>query len=222
MIDPHKSVIILSHPRSGSTWFQWNLQHKNLWELFNWGISFEYTDTNIKFLNNKNHYVKPDIIYERIDAFTRYEKLSGPVSAKYHTLDYDAELIKFFIEKKLQVVSITRNNLSDVIWSYCIAVETNEWLGKIKTQTLIITRKKFDSVINMLQNCRKNLNTIKQQVNTIDIVYEDLLKIRKSTWWGDHNIIPIQDGKNTINIINRDEVAGWITELDLNNFYSEC
>ena len=44
MIDSNKSVIIFSHPRSGSTWFQDGFSQYNLSELFN--IYLKYTINN--------------------------------------------------------------------------------------------------------------------------------------------------------------------------------
>ena len=86
MIDSNKSVIIFSHPRSGSTWFQDGFSQYNLSELFNIylkytinnGIHFSYspaycgnTDKNIELHNRFEIYNgHPGLI-------TQYPELKG-------------------------------------------------------------------------------------------------------------------------------------------------
>jgi hypothetical protein len=191
-----------------------------LWELFNWGTKLVYKDFVPVLVELSVANRKPEIIYERINAFKMNAEKFGAVSAKYHTFHYDPELIELFQNPEIQVVSITRKNIPDTIWSYCIAVQTKEWFGKIKTETLYIKRSTFDSVLESLRNARRNLLEIKKFVHTIDIAYEDALYFEKSRWWKKNSArVRVQNAKTHINITNHDEVQSWIDCLDIENFY---
>lgn len=216
MIDTSRSVILLAHPRSGSTWFQFNLPQKNFWELFNWGIKWELKNNQFVVVNKVNQFVMPDIVFERIEDFKKYEKKFGPISAKLHTLQFDKHLLDFFQSTSAQFVSITRKDYESVIWSYCIALITQEWIETVNTKEIYVDRNTFNIVIDCLRLGETNLNEIKKHVNVIDIIYEDALQFPKSEWWkNDHRTIKKQDAKNKIVITNREEVQGWIRDLVL-------
>lgn len=215
MIDTQKSIILLTHPRSGSNWFQTNLPHKNLYEFFHWRILWEYTPTGVINPQLNSETKRPDIYFERIEKFLEYHKTIGPVSAKLFTMQYKVELNDFFINnsQEIQFISLIRKNLYNVLWSYCINIVTKKWKGIPEPSSIFISQKHFNTVISELELGFTYLNQIKKIVPVTEITYEDALNFEKSTWWKKDNVTyTIQNLKKHYEVVNRDEVETWIND----------
>ena len=63
ILDPTKSVIILSHPRSGSTWIQDSLPQFNLSELFTMYCGIKSVDINTGIRYNYSNVANTDLAY---------------------------------------------------------------------------------------------------------------------------------------------------------------
>ena len=220
MIDKEKSVVILTHPRSGSTWFQNNLVQKNLHEFFNWKIFWVYGKDEVNYPMYDVDLPRPSLYFQRIKKFKDYQNVHGQVSAKLFTGQYVPELLDFFTSNtdNIQFIHLSRKNLHNVIWSYCISATTNIWKIIPPHHCITIPRKTFDTVIFFMELCFKNLNLIKTHIPVIEMIYEDALSFKKSDWWRyDNTTYIIQNLKNHLTIENKEEVNNWILEYNMSN-----
>ena len=224
MIDKNKDTIILTHPRSGSNWFQLNLHHFNLSELFNLGIYWNFKDSGPSIMSENQVYISniEDEINLRLEKFNFYRCKFSPVSVKIHLNQWHAMLEKLVINPDFQIIDLRRKNIIAVIWSYLIAMSTHEWIGHIKIKEITINKKTFDTVIDALRTAKHhNEHFHKVLPNIITIYYEDILNLSSCDYWIGRNVIPIQAAKNRTNIINRQEVESWISELNLHDIFPE-
>lgn len=224
MIDKNKDTIILTHPRSGSNWFQLNLHQFNLSELFNLGIHWQYTDKGpVIIAENQGSKINTDNeIIVRLEKFYFYQSKFNPVSVKIHLTQWYQPLEQLLTNSNFQIIDLRRKNIIAVIWSYLIAMSTHEWIGHVKIKELTISRSIFDIVISALRRAKHhNEHFHKVLPNIITIYYEDILNLTSCDYWLGRNVIPIQAAKNRTNIINRQEVESWISELNLHDIFPE-
>ncbi len=218
MIDPTKSVVIFSHPRSGSTFFQKSLPHYYLGEMFLKKIQINGFDDR-GMLNN---YVKGEPTFDSYEnelerRFKLYSHYTGikPVSIKVHLIMKNDQIINFLKKQEdTQFVLVKRENKLDTFWSNLISWHTLDWHGPVKQTNLTINRVIFNMVIDMMRSYRTECDNIKSMFDVKEFVFENFIKYPKSDWF---NPAPtfIQNAKEATTITNIDEVNQWIEEAKI-------
>jgi hypothetical protein len=208
-LDPNKSVIIFSHPRSGSTCIQDSLPQFNLVELFTMYCHIKSVDINkgIKYSYLSEPANDLDYRFELFDTFQRHH---GAISVKVHLHLLTNQVCEFFRSKDLQYVLLKRRNNINTFWSLLIALNTLELHNTINTKSIIVSRQSFDDAIDIMSTCKNKIKDVKQQFNPTNIVYEDLMKEPASPTWNPSSKYIVQNAKNKIKIENIDEINQWI------------
>ena len=233
MINPSKSLVIFSHPRSGSTWFQNGLSHFNAFELLNLDISWKSTMHRPEFKNSIAQYYaiddyKPDIyqsadmkteLDNRFRIYNELENQHSPMSVKIHTCQVNDDIIKFLSSKTVEYVLIERKDKIATFWSYIIAQTTLKFhFFQPKEQEITVTKEVFKSVSDKMLNFQNEVTELKKIFPIQHIYYEDINNLEVSDWWvRPNNRIKIQNAAIMTTITNRDEVMNWIGEIDLFN-----
>jgi len=232
MIDNNKSLIIFSHPRSGSTWFQCSLKHFNTMELFNLSLLFKPIPERSQFKNSigqyytldypKHRYYEAGIDHEFADRFKMYndlERKHGPVSVRIHTFDAKDKVIDFLHTKNVNYVLIERKDKISTFWSMLVAWTTLKFhFFNPELQQITVTKEGFDMVAEILINFQSQADKLKQIFPIQHIYYEDVLNYELSDWWvRPKNGIKIQNAAKLTTILNLEEVMSWIEEIDLLN-----
>lgn len=216
MIDPTKSIVIFSHPRSGSTWFQHSLKQYSLSELFNLNVEvIDYDEHGIKFKFDINGYDIGDRdaeLEKRFVIYNYFEMIKKTVSVKIHSGLLNKKMIDFLKKKDVQVVTLERNNKSDVFWSLIIAWNLNIWHGQINQKSVKVTRKSFDRINEIMNNFPKSVNVIDEHFSSQKIYYEDLLILPDNDWFNRSKKYSIMNAKSSITIENLQEVNQWLVE----------
>jgi hypothetical protein len=211
-LDTNKSVIILSHPRSGSTWIQDSLPHFNLIELFTMycGIKQVDMDTGIKY--NYSNTANNDLEY-RFELFDKFAERHKAVSVKTHLHLLTEPLCKFFEQRDLQYVLLERKNKRDTFWSLLIALNTLEFHNTINKKNIVIPVHSINDALQIIKEYYNKRDIIRARFNPIEIYYEDMLTLPESDCWKPSNKYVIQNAKEVIVIENINEVKEYLNKI---------
>ena len=219
MIDPKKSVVIFSHPRSGSTWFQKSLPQFNLSELFLLRLQFNgETDRGIRANYLKQRPVYNDVNAEmqyRFKLYTEYAS-TRPVSVKTHTFLSDDIILDFLKKQDAQFVLLNRRNKLDTFWSALISWHTLNWHQEASTTPFTANKLYFDSVVDWLKKSKDECVMIRNTFDVQEHYYEDFIHYPKSDWFNPAPVL-VQNAKAVTPIVNREEVEKWLEEVDFSS-----
>ena len=214
MIDTTKSLVIFSHPRSGSTWFQNSLKQYSLNELFNLNLTVVSCDKNIAFNFDKHGYDLNTAeleLQKRFDIFNHFESIKGTVSVKIHTSILNQQMIDFLKTKDVQYIILDRLSKSDTFWSFLIAWNLHNWHDEITEKSITVTRQSFDRVISVMSNLDMSLQFVKDNFIADTIHYEDLINMPNNNWFKSTERYKVINGKSKVTILNLDEVNAWLS-----------
>ena len=228
MIDPNKSLIIFSHPRSGSHWVQECIctakQHTffNLREFFNLVATYEI-DYTLKVargnLRTSNVTSYLDERNQRIQLYKQIQSTYGTVCAKIHVENaIIPEILNFLLKEKsnTQYILLERKNKMDVFWSHLIAYTTNQWHIKtnspnieVEPQSIEVKKDAVEKVISSLLTFDKNSSILQNNFDITHVYYEDLLTQQNSEWWNTNSEFNLQNSKDRVVITNYSQVLEW-------------
>lgn len=212
ILNPNKSVIILSHPRSGSTWIQDSLPQFNLSELFTMycGIKSVDMDTGIRY--NYSTVANTDIDY-RFELFDTFNDKHKAISVKTHLHLLTDSICEFFAERDLQYILLERKNKRDTFWSLLIALNTLELHNTVHKKNISVSLSSIDNAIHIMKKCDNKITTVSKRFNPIKIYYEDMIVLPKSEWWNPSTRYIVQDAKNVVTIENLTEVTDYLHNI---------
>jgi len=215
MIDPNRSIVIFSHPRSGSTWFQNSLIQYNLNELFllHAEISgFNSDRISLTYKENISYEDPAKELQRRFDIYNEYASKQS-VSVKIHTASLNKKIVNFIEQQDTQFVLLERKNKIDTLMSALIAWHTLNWHKKAVPTNLTIKKEIFDSIINWMKSYKNECMIVKSIFDVKELYYEDFINYPKSEWFNPAEII-IQNAKSVTTIDNIDEVNQWISLIE--------
>jgi hypothetical protein len=213
MIDPNKSLVIFSHPRSGSTWFQNSLKQYSLGELFNLNIKVLSYDEDIHFSFKKHGYdlnTAEIELQKRFDIFNHFESIKNSVSVKIHTTLLNPQMISFLKTKEIQYIVLDRLSKSDTFWSFIIGWNLNSWHDEILPQSITVTHYSFEKVMKVMGNLDDSLKVVTDNFSPNTIHYEDLINMKNNDWFNSTSRYKLVNGKSVVSIVNLDEVHSWL------------
>ena len=213
MINPNKSLVIFSHPRSGSTWFQNSLKQYSLGELFNLNIKVISYDKDIHFSFEKHGYDLSNAeaeLQKRFEIFNHFASIKNSVSVKIHTTLLNQQIINFFKTKDIQYIILDRLSKSDTFWSFLIGWNLNSWHDEILPQSITATPYSFEKVMKVMSNLDKSLKVATDNFSPNTIHYEDLITMKNNEWFNSTSRYKLVNGKSVVNVVNLNEVNGWL------------
>jgi hypothetical protein len=214
MIDPNKSVIIFSHPRSGSTWMQDSLPQFNLGELFT--LHCEITDQNLESkIEYKYVDFKGDVeteLLKRFDVAERFMAHHSAVSIKIHVSTLTESICKFIEKHDFQYVMIERENKSDTFWSLLIALNTKQFHNKVTFTNITVPRWSFDATVKVMKDTEIKRQEVIERFSPYIVTYDELLVKEPSASWIPSKDFRVQNAKSKVKIDNLSEVQQWIIE----------
>lgn len=213
MINPGESLAIISHPRSGSTWFQRSLMQYSLGELFNLNIAAYRSGDRIKYLFLGHGYDtdrEQELLAERFMMYSEMEKLHGPVSVKIQTRVLSDSVIEFIKSRQIQTVFLERRNKFNAFWSLIIAWQTHTWHDILRRDEVTINQVVFNNVIHIMNSYENDMAKVTAHFNAPHFYYEDLLSMPDNNWFRSNSSTCILDEKSKVKISNLDQVNGWL------------
>lgn len=215
MIDTNKSLIIFSHPRSGSTWFQNSLKQLSLGELFNLNLDVNVSENRIQYEFKSHGYNQENAESElnrRFKIFDDLKESLGPVSVKIHTSILNEQMTNIIVTKNLPTVILERQNKSDTFWSFIIAWTLHKWYGRLTPQTISVSKENFIRVLNIMKLSDRMSTQVQTTFKSPKLYYEQLLAMPTNNWFKSNNYCEISDGKSVIIIENLNEVNDWLDD----------
>lgn len=214
MIQSDRSIVIFSHPRSGSTWFQNSLKQYSLGELFNLNLQVR-ADENIHF-----NFVKHGYDFDKADSelkhrfflYDHFEKLKQAVSVKIHGSILNENIISFLKSRQMQYVLLERKNKANAFWSLLIAWTLNNWHDPINKQTICVSHSVFNKVLKLIDDIDRSFEIISDNFSPIRLYYEDMLSMPDNDWFASTKKYQILDGKSIVDISNLKEVNIWLSD----------
>jgi hypothetical protein len=221
-IDPKKSVVIFTHPRSGGHWFQSCLPQVDLHEPFFLEHAVkEYNCFKIKYDYWKNINFDSEVeIANRLNVIDFYHNQNIAVSVRINQYDLITSLIpKLKKHSDYQHILLKRRDISSVFWSLLIALQIDEWRQPLKfRQTITISQRNVIEAIRLLNNFKSNIPVLCKEFNPTVVYYEDALTWDiGDTWRSNLSINRIQNAKASTDITNLDEIKSWINEFGFEN-----
>jgi hypothetical protein len=65
-----------------------------------------------------------------------------------------------------------------------------------------------------MNKCENSTDAIRKRFNPIEIIYEDMIQLSPSAIWNPSSNYMVQNAKEKVNIINIEEINGWLNQLD--------
>lgn len=214
MIDPRKSLIIFTYPRSGSTWFQDKLIHLNLQEMMNYNVKFKFTRNGVEYERVYDSDRPPidETLRHRIELFRWYHNTYCPVSLKIQTRYLHDSVIDALQSMDFQYIVLRRKDRLASLLSFLIVTYTAEWGGKTTPHTITVDKSTFDSVLSVLKDFDNQVQKLEQIFPMHTVYFEDALSWQSCNWWKASSNIVVQNAKSCTTIINKSELDEWIAE----------
>lgn len=175
-IDKNKDVIIISHPRSGSNWFQSSLEHFNSREIFSLNSNFTGEIRNRTFVMSKYSDIKlqNSVIYDRIKLLN---SITEPKSVKIHTFHFNEEILNWLYKQSCTVVWLERKDKLAAFKSLLIAKTLNQFVGPVTAKSVNVTLHDINYWYRLINTPVELINNIKSHIATdINYVfYEDMI-----------------------------------------------
>ena len=177
-INPDQDVIIISHPRSGSTWLQSCLPHVNCSEPFSKFVTVNFHGNDVTFDQDPEptQYSESEFVTMMSDRIAGLSKVSKPKSVKIHSFYLNRpDIVDWVNSQNATVVFLERRDKLKAFKSLAIAYTLNAWMIPITASSVTVD---MDMVVNLYNrvidpNVESNKNKLKHKIQTA--YYEDLM-----------------------------------------------
>ena len=213
-IPDDKNLVILSHPRSGSTWFQSCFPQYNCTEAFNIRyMNMDERDAKLNFsFRNQPLQLSPtettQFIAHRIGAI---DKISVPKSLRVHIAQVEDIISDWIEQQNATIVTISRRDKLATFKSLCVALQHQKFIGHLPSDSVRINvderiKKIYYAIYYVPESAKRILDT-----HDVKHFYcEDLLSYGLVS----HNPPVVEQNTKEITIENWEEILSY---LDKNN-----
>ena len=213
-IPDDKNLVILSHPRSGSTWFQSCFPQYNCTEAFNIRyMSMRQQDSKLLFaFRNQPLPITPEqttiMIKERIGVI---DKIVEPKSLRVHIAQVEDIIGDWIEQQNATIVTISRRDKLATFKSLCVALQHQKFIGHLPSDSVRINvderiKKIYYAIYYMPDSAKRILDTH----DVKHFYFEDLLSYGLVS----HNPPVVEQNTKEITIENWEEILSY---LDNNN-----
>lgn len=215
-INPNRDVIIISHPRSGSTWLQSCLPHVNCSEPFSRFMTVSYQDDNISCTLQKTptpYSSAAEFSAMVSDRVLKLSSITKPKSVKIHSiLLQNQDIIDWINAQDATVVFLERRDKLKAFKSLLIAYKLHAWFGPITESSVNIDINVAAELYNRVNDPNINLNKKKLTHQSQTVYYEDLMSENKLV-----SSNPPAQIQNTTDVIieNWDEISAYLSSINL-------
>lgn len=214
-----QNIIIISHPRSGSYWFQECLyNHYNMDELFN------IRNISEVFLTNKKLVVSPYTENIKLPSQKKqhrkklFDKVKQNKVVKIHYCHLDKWVKNWLLKQEnLSIIFLERKDKEQAFKSLLIANHLKKFVGELPSLKIEIDLNTVQECYDAIFAIDDFINTIKHKFSNLHFYYEDALKLEKNDWF-DSNAVKIkkQNSTKVVEIKNYKEVKEFLKSKNLN------
>jgi len=213
-IPDDKNVVILSHPRSGSSWFQSCLPHYNCFEAFNTKfmdikqLSINPPKFSFPVRSESNNLSSEETTNLIIKRMKMLELIKSPISVKVHYSYMENIIADWIIKQNPTVIDIARKDKISTFKSLCISLYYKKFYNNHPTDPIKITvddniKKIHSSIYSIPESAKRILD----KFDTKTFYYEDLMTHELTS----RNPRPIiQQNTKEIIIENWEEILNYL------------
>ena len=214
-IPDDKNLVILSHPRSGSTWFQSCFPQYNCTEAFNIRYMGMYgQDDKLQFAFRSQPFpASPEettkLIAERIQVIS---KIAVPKSLRVHIAQVENIIGDWIEQQNATIVTISRRDKLATFKSLCVALQHQKFIGHLPVNSVRINVderiKKIYYAIYYVPDAAKRI------LDTHDVkhfYFEDLLSYGLDS----NNPHVVEQNTKEIVIENWEEILNYLADNNL-------
>lgn len=213
----HINVLIISHPRSGSYWFQECLyKHYNMDELFNVrNIAKVFTAPKRLLVSNYSENETQDkTVRESI-----FNSIKIPKAVKTHFFQIDDWTKNWILKQNnIAVIFLERKNKEAAFKSLLISNHLKKFKGTLPSLSIQVKLDTVKECHNAIFYKDDFINKVKEKFAHLHFFYEDALQMEKTDWFDASQVeIKKQDSTSRIQIENYGEVQNLlkVEELDV-------
>lgn len=214
-INPDQDVIIISHPRSGSTWLQSCLPHLNCSEPFSKWLTVDFQGDDITFGQHSEpkHYTDSEFVSLVLDKMSDLSKITKPKSVKIHSFLLNRPgIVNWINEQNATVVCLERRDKLKAFKSLIIAYTLNNWIGPMPKSSVTVDINMVADLYKRVvdPNLEANKNKLQHEIQTA--YYEDLLLENKLI---SSNPPALQQHTTHVVIENWDQIHNYMLSTNL-------
>jgi Sulfotransferase domain len=214
-INPNRDVIIISHPRSGSTWLQSCLPQVNCFEPFSKFITINFHGDHVKctLLKEPMQYSESEFVAMMQDRIQEMSGLTKPKSVKIHSFYLNRpDMMEWINAQDATVVFLERRDKFKAFKSLLIAYSLHAYIGHIPKSSVTVDMNMVGELYKRVndQNLELNKNKLKHQIQTV--YYEDLILENKLV---SHNPPAVKQNTTDVVIENWEQVHDFMLQNNL-------
>ena len=214
-INPNRDVIIISHPRSGSTWLQSCLPHVNCFEPFSKFITINFHGDHVKctLLKEPKQYSESEFVTMMSDRILEMSGLTKPKSVKIHSFYLNRpDMVDWINAQDATVVFLGRRDKLKAFKSLLIAYSLHAYIGPISKSSVTVDMNMVAELYKRVNdpNIDLNKNKLKHKIQTV--YYEDLILENKLV---SSNPPAVKQNTTDVVIENWDQIHEWMLSVNL-------
>lgn len=212
-----KDVIIISHPRSGSYWYQESIDYFDTNELFNLNsvsiIRVNEEDRRLE-CSNPNYISFPflsrdSVISEYNKRLLLFDSITEPKSIKIHHFQLKDNWIYDWIisRENARVVFIERRDKAKAFYSLLISNALKKFKGYHEEKNILIDIDSVRECWKSIFDVSNSIQCIKDKKEFIHVYYEDVLN---SLTTFKKTRVTLQNTTERVKIINLKEIENFL------------
>ena len=177
-IDYTRDVIIISHPRSGSSWLQSCFPHVNCFEPFSRFATVNFNGNNVTFDQNKQSkkYAEGEYVAMVADRIFELSRITSPKSVKVHSFFLNTpRMIDWINSQDATVVFLERRDKLKAFKSLIISYTLNTWVGPITKSSVTADMNVVVELYKRIFDPHVDWNKTKLKHQFQTVYYEDLI-----------------------------------------------
>lgn len=210
------NILIISHPRSGSYWFQESLNRYDTNELFNLkNIDVEFFHDRLVISNYANKNLSElEKLYEYERRSKIFDSIIEPKSIKIHHYQLTPWVKDWILNSKnLEVIFLERKNKTSAFYSLIISNALKKFKGIHKKKLITININDITECWNSIFVVDPFIDVLKQKLSWSHWYYEDALHLKKTEWFDpDRAKILKQNTVSEVKIQNIDQINLFLKE----------
>jgi hypothetical protein len=214
-IPDDKNLIILSQPRSGSTWFQSCFPQYNCTEAFNIRyMNMDEQNGKLEFCFRKQPFTASSeettrLIAQRIE---KINKITVPKSLRVHVAQVEDIIGDWITQQNATIISISRKDKIATFKSLCVALQQQKFIGQLSTESFSVNiDERIKKIYYAIYYVPDSAKRIMDSYDINNFYYEDLLTSNLIS----HNPPVLEQNTKDIVIENWGEILNYLDDNNL-------
>ena len=215
-IDYTRDVIIISHPRSGSSWLQSCFPHVNCFEPFSRFLTIDFHGEDVHCAvppTPKEYSSAAEFSAMVADTIGVLSRITKPKSVKIHSILLQSpDIVDWINAQDATVIFLERRDKEKTFRSLLIAYSLNRWFGTINESSVTVDITLAVDLYHRVNDPKIQINKNKLKHNIQTVYYEDLMLENKLV---SSNPPAVKQNTTDVVIENWDQIHEWMLSINL-------